>query len=57
MKGKFNSRLLKEISSIAREADISDGEIWINPLGRVSFSNEIPVEIHQRIRNVISANG
>ena len=46
-------RLLNEISSLASANDIKEGEIWIDPAGKVSFSREIPETIHQRIRNVI----
>jgi type III secretion system FlhB-like substrate exporter len=45
---------MAEISSIASEVNLKEGEIWIDPLGKVSFSREIPETIHQRIRNVIS---
>lgn len=54
-KGKVTRRLLDEISDIAGETGITEGEIWINPLGRVTFSNVIPEEFHQRIRNVVFA--
>ena len=53
VKGKVVGRLLNEISSLASANDIKEGEIWIDPAGKVSFSREIPETIHQRIRNVI----
>ena len=55
LKGKFNSRLINEISSLAKELGISDGEIWLGPLGQVGFSKDIPGEFHQRFRNVIAS--
>ncbi len=54
LKGKRGNRIMAEISSIASEVNLKEGEIWIDPLGKVSFSREIPETIHQRIRNVIS---
>ena len=56
VKGNLMSRLLNDISSLAAESGIQQGEIWLDPLGKVSFSREIPEEIHQRIRNVISSH-
>jgi hypothetical protein len=48
--------MMSDISSLASEANLKEGEIWINQLGKVSFSSEIPASIHQRIRNVISSH-
>ncbi|MBK1884032.1 hypothetical protein JIN85_16555 [Luteolibacter pohnpeiensis] len=47
------SRLLREISTLADDAGIVTGEIWIEHSGRVRFSREIPEALHQRFRNVI----
>ena len=55
VKGKMLNRVLKDISSLASESGVKEGEIWISQLGEVSFSSEIPKAIHQRIRNVISS--
>lgn len=55
-KGRLMSGLLRDLSSLSAEAGIAEGEIWIDPTGKVTFSNEIPEEIHQRIRNVISSH-
>ena len=54
-KGKLMNRLLRDITILANEAHISEGEIWMDQSWRVSFSSEIPEEIRQRMRNVISS--
>lgn len=53
VKGRMQSRVLTDISILAAENDLREGEIWIDQVGKVSFSSEIPPAIHQRIRNVI----
>ncbi len=57
VKGKMATRVLSDLSCLASENNLEDGEIWIDQLGRVSFSKEIPESIHQRIRNVIHTGG
>ena len=54
-KGKMMSRLLSDIASLANDAGVTNGEIWIDQKGKVSFSHEIPSEYHQRMRNVIAS--
>ena len=56
VKGKMMSRLLKDISSLAADFNIEEGEIWIDQAGKVSFSSEFPEPIHQKIRNVICSH-
>lgn len=55
VKGKMLNRVMSDISSLASEVDLREGEIWINQLGKVSFSGDIPEALHQRIRNVIAS--
>ncbi len=55
-KGKMMNRLLNDISYLAADFNIAQGEIWINQAGKVSFSRDLPESIHQRIRNVISSH-
>ena len=55
VKGKMTNRVMSDISCLASEIHLEEGEIWINPVGKVSFSSEIPEAIHQRIRNVLSS--
>lgn len=55
VKGGIMSRQLADISSVAGDFQIERGEIWINPIGRVDFSKEIPEAAHQRIRNVLAS--
>ncbi len=54
-KGKLMNRLLRDITILANESNLSEGEIWMDQSWRVSFSSEIPEEIRQRMRNVISS--
>ncbi len=56
-KGRLTNRVLGDISILASEAGVESGEIWINPVGKVTFSSEIPEWLYQRIRNVIVAHG
>jgi hypothetical protein len=53
IKGKTADRIMRDLSSLAAEHSLKEGEIWIDPVGRVSFSKAIPEMMHQRIRNVI----
>ena len=55
IKGKILGRVLRDISSVAADNRIQDGEIWIDKIGRISFSSEIPSAIHQRCRNVLGS--
>lgn len=56
VKGKATRALLSEISSLSRELEIERGEIWIDALGRSTFSAEIPESSHQRFRNLMVGN-
>jgi hypothetical protein len=56
VKGKMVSTMMSYISALASEVDLESGEIWIDQLGKVSFSNEIPQSIHQKIRNVLASH-
>lgn len=53
MKGKISHRTLREIESLAAEAGLRDGEIWIDRLQRLTFSPAISPRLHQQLRNVI----
>lgn len=53
LKGKPMRSLLNDLSQLAEDSSLQKGEIWINALGKISFSKEIPPAVHQRIRNVI----
>jgi hypothetical protein len=55
-KGKIMSRLLKDVSSLAVDFNVGQGEIWIDRVGKVSFSSDLPETMHQKIRNVISSH-
>lgn len=56
VKGKMVSCMLREISSLASDVNLQEGEIWIDQLGNLSFSREIPEAIRQRIKNVIASH-
>lgn len=53
-KGKYSSKLLSELSTLSETHGISSGEIWVSGDNRVTFSEEIPANLHQRFRNIIS---
>jgi hypothetical protein len=54
VKGKLPGSLLRDLADCLEEAGIARGEIWLAGNGRVSFSREIPGEIHQRLRNTLA---
>ncbi|MFM7180699.1 MAG: DUF3634 family protein [Verrucomicrobiales bacterium] len=54
VKGKIAGSVLRDIHSIASANGVLEGEIWIDKIGRVTFSNEIPSAIHQRLRNAVA---
>jgi hypothetical protein len=56
VKGKIMNRLLNDLSSLAADFNINKGEIWIDQVGKVSFSTDLPKTMHQKIRNVISSH-
>jgi hypothetical protein len=55
IKGKILSSVIYDITSLAEDYNLKEGEIWINQINKVSFSIDIPQMLHQRIRNVISS--
>jgi hypothetical protein len=52
-KGEHSRQLLSELSSLGEKHSISSGEIWVSGDNRVTFSEEIPANLHQRFRNII----
>ena len=55
VKGKFIGRALRDIQEVLQEAGLKNGEIWISKDKTISFSSDIPGELHQRLRNVVSS--
>lgn len=53
-KGKHSSKLLSELSTLSEKHGISSGEIWVSGDNCITFSKEIPENLHQRFRNIIS---
>lgn len=53
LRGKLDRRLLSELSDELARTKVIRGEIWINGDGRIRFSDEIPPELHQRLRNIL----
>lgn len=52
-KGKLERRMLSDLSDELARSKVTRGEIWINGDGRIRFSDEIPPELHQRLRNIL----
>lgn len=52
-KGKLDRRLLAELSDELTRSQVRRGEIWIQGDGRIRFSDEIPPESQQRLRNIL----
>ena len=53
LKGKLNPKVMREISLLCSDISLTQGEIWIDKVGKVTFSGEIDERFHQRFRNVI----
>jgi hypothetical protein len=53
-KGKMRHHVLEDVSELMSCHKVRDGEIWIDALGRMSFSREIPEHLHQRLRNILN---
>ena len=53
LKGKLNPKVMREISLLCSDISLTQGEIWINKGGKVTFSSEIDERFHQRFRNVL----
>jgi hypothetical protein len=54
VRGKVPGAILVDLAECLEEAGIETGEIWLAGNGRVSFSKQIPAEIHQRLRNILA---
>ena len=54
VKGKLMRSTMMEITSLCRDYGIAKGEIWINSVGKVTFSSHIPKKLHQKVRNILS---
>lgn len=53
LKGKLGGRLLTEVAGELIASGVERAEIWIHGDGRIRFSDEIPSEAHQRLRNIL----
>jgi hypothetical protein len=54
VKGKVSSRMLRETAECLCENGLKRGEIWIRGDGKFRFSDDIPPELHQRLRNILT---
>lgn len=55
LKGKLTMSHLREVEGICRDAGIADCELWSNGVDRITFSDEVPAAVQQRLRNAIFA--
>jgi hypothetical protein len=53
LKGKLNPKVMREISLLCSDLSLNQGEIWIDKIGKVTFSGDIDEQHHQRFRNVM----
>ena len=51
-KGKIIPSIIGDLKDIFRGLSISGSEIWVDGVGKVSFSTEIPSRYHQRLRDL-----
>ena len=54
IKGKLKPKTMRELSLLCAGLSIQHAEIWINAIGKVTFSKEICERLHQRFRNVLN---
>jgi hypothetical protein len=54
IKGKLKPKTMREISILCSDLSIQHAEVWIDAVGKVTFSKEINERLHQRFRNVLS---
>lgn len=54
IKGKLNPKTIRELSLLCADLSIQHAEIWMNGIGKVTFSKEIDERLHQRFRNVLN---
>jgi hypothetical protein len=52
-RGSLRPHAREHLTEILLEAQVSRGFIAITPANRVVFSRNIPVAVHQRLRNVL----
>ena len=52
-KGKIPSPRLRDLDAVLAQRSISHATITIDGARRCHFSNTIPAEIHQRLRNIL----
>ncbi|MGJ8657320.1 MAG: hypothetical protein ACSHX6_12805 [Akkermansiaceae bacterium] len=55
VKGKLTPKRVRELKLLCGDLSLERGEIWIDGVGKVSFSSDIDERFHQRFRNVIFA--
>lgn len=46
--------MLRETAECLCENGLKRGEIWIRGDGKFRFSDDIPSELHQRLRNILT---
>lgn len=56
-RGHIRIQAREQIADLLREAQVPDCFMAITPRNRVVFSRHIPIELHQRLRNVIINQG
>ncbi|MCW1884581.1 DUF3634 family protein [Luteolibacter flavescens] len=52
-KGRLSGGIIREIQSIVSDEGIASGTIHADGSGRYHFSDSIPGELHQQLRNVL----
>jgi len=55
VKGRLPSPTLRALREEIAGADLERGTIHADGTGRIHFSGDIPVEIRQRLRNILAA--
>lgn len=52
-KGKIHPETANDLRSFFSGLKLSKAEIWIDGSRKVTFSDEIPVKYHQKLRNLL----
>ena len=56
IKGKLEKQILREVSALCQEIGIDRCELWVDGMGKVTFSSEVPKQAYQKFRNVVVVN-
>jgi ABC-type hemin transport system ATPase subunit len=54
IKGKVSPQKMGELKLLCHDLLLKRGEVWVDKIGKISFSDEIDERHHQKFRNVMN---